>query len=1637
MIRNKKINPKPRCASDRRARHERGTVLLMIVGVLALIAIIAVVYAAIAQADRRGADAFAKANQLDEHVDQFRDYIAAVIGDGRLDTYVDPIPGGNNIGRLSRKAWDAPSVDPRMATLVDAAHPVPFSTTGGAYSPWLSSIEPTRLTSTALIDPLKPYLNARDWFSITNICPDGRFVNLANLRNNFRAEPGYGIDARGRRRMSEGLTLFDQQGRPYSTSSGTVLLPDGSPASPFVPAHWTMRQINAFRPIRDVARGPNSIGPKENEYYPNQWADADGDGIGDSRWFEMSRLDPLSPLNNPFVEALLPQDPSIRWIYACKIIDLSGMVNLNTATDQYTDPRYDSTYPDRPFKIGLSPGDVDLRGLLSMASVYNRYIEGASGIGYDRIEQPPAPPVNNPMNYGPASGQRYNEPAARAIGYSAYGSLRTAIGTGVIPKPAPQPPPAGVDWTVPEVVIAGGYTNTMPPPPVTARRAWYEQVGLNPDGGFVALNTTTTGVQAFGPLGIENELDLRAFGGANDFSRRSDVEAILDGRSTKPPYTLPWYGPLRSNRDDLLERANKGAGRTDGLASDAAMLLAFANVRNHVTAISGGSPISSLTPMSLPQADPDRLDERELKVDVTKVLKLPRTSTGGAEERMNDLDRVAYVQHLADALMPYRFDPINQNPTLNSWGSSRASGPYWKRAVNYGYGAEFAYRSLIHLALNTWDALDSDNDADSDIAGPTAASVRLTTTLLGDRAFLPWPELSLPNPQLAQDVSALQGTDQYNAFGIEAQPFLVQVATYAIYTDMPPTRVTGGPIGGDDEWNDRMQGPNPGDPIVYAEITIDLARQSGNPDYIGEVIAFQVTNPFDRRIVLDGGANQPGMLYYAEYAGKAYRLGEFDDTTRQFSMRTTLEPGESKVFYCLSRPRSEMEDRIRIARNRPGNPGMAFDLDTFLDAQLGVGQHIETTMVNPKSGLPVDLPMSGSVIGVLDIHNENQAPRFELQDNLSAWTTDLRNAVMLWRVLRAATDSSEVYPFNNPRNDLMVDRMRDPAGNSGGDLTLYFNFSGIAGQVGGSEGGDDLSADPRDNTGLSAIFWGSIRRPNDVANTADRAPVGTMPPWCIEARYDQAYPLGAGPVWYNKDEDTDRSLGAVGDYGGSGQSQPRFRTVDNLTSVLSNSMAASLPQELRLSPQNKTGNDIPRSQSTLAGSNSGLPYGRTAVQISLGGFDLDGKPRNPGLFSRVGDLLLPLAIGPFQEPKIGLNGENTFQRLEKQWMALSEVLAICSDYYSPPQWVDTPNGRKESLYYTACHLIPNPQGPPLLDRGHLVLDAFVPYLDRNNNGFFDYDLNNSGNGDRTIGLGVPLAFNVLDRFRVNSYGSITKVAPGTINPNTAPLACLDALSPLMAPDPEATTLPSVPWMHAMDNAATPPRRRLFDPTQEAWDVSSTVAAYRDLANLPIRPIGTAASNLFADFGITTSGNMFDNFPRRRTTYIHGLREESGFRSAGEILAARLRKPNGEIYDRKDNNGIDRLGVNPTMPMTAVMPLQGHPGVTSTTVTYDRNANGIIDVGDAPFVPANIEQIDTYDGKIAIANSILASINVHSDIFCAWFLVHGYTQSDVENLSDLDPLTPSIAKRYVMIVDRSNVLRRGDKPRILLFKEVPL
>src|SRR6185295_2936893 len=120
-----------------------------------------------------------------------------------------------------------------------------------------------------------------------------------------------------------------------------------------------------------------------------------------------------------------------------------------------------------------------------------------------------------------------------------------------------------------------------------------------------------------------------------------------------------------------------------------------------------------------------------------------------------------------------------------------------------------------------------------------------------------------------------------NLYGIEAQPFITQVVSFCIYTDAP---AGSGLRGATEEY----LGPPPNFPQVPITIEggVPTPTSPANPDFLGQVIAFQLTNPFDSvvsltdrnvRTNLQATTDTGFTEFYLEYAANFYKLAK-DDT---------------------------------------------------------------------------------------------------------------------------------------------------------------------------------------------------------------------------------------------------------------------------------------------------------------------------------------------------------------------------------------------------------------------------------------------------------------------------------------------------------------------------------------------------------------------------------------------------------------------------------------------------------------------------------------------------------------------------------------------------------------------------------------
>jgi len=421
------------------------------------------------------------------------------------------------------------------------------------------------------------------------------------------------------------------------------------------------------------------------------------------------------------------------------------------------------------------------------------------------------------------------------------------------------------------------------------------------------------------------------------------------------------------------------------------------------------------------------------------------------------------------------------------------------------------------------------------------------------------------------------------------------------------------------------------------------------------------------------------------------------------------------------------------------------------------------------------------------------------------------------------------------------------------------------------------------------------------------------------------------------------------------------------------------------------------------------------------------------------DLLHVMGVGPSHAP-IDANGNQILDAsgnpdLTRQWTTMAEALAIGLGYSVPPAtettWQSAGSVYGPLDYYYFEH--PTTGTPrSLFDSGFLKTDAFVAgrYDPTDDTKFYPSS------------TGAPIAGNVLSTLKIRSdnYASLTMPVAGLININTAPQPVLRVL-PFTFPAKDELSGKTF-WFGSDDTTRANEARKT--------DIAAMIESYRDKIAVPLRPDarGTAAPKTwFAPFIDRTDANLTSQMEPNNLTIgdpnqstpaggrywssgIKGIREGAGFNSPAELFGVRavtFTHPTGEVTaDRDSPSNIDFLGFK-TAP--------------SNIYGFDNIVEQVLDVSDpaAPKV-TDIKPLQfgkTYQDKLKILSGLLGSITVRSDMYAVWFIARGYQRSDVEGLPALQPMVPSVERRFLMIIDRSNVTKVGQKPRVLAFVELPL
>lgn len=1617
-------------AFGRSQASERGTILLMVIGVLAMMSIITVVYVTVGQGDRRQAGALARDARLDDQAAMIADYLSSVIRDDLFSVVFEKDPTGaagpNPI--WYREATDYPWMSEDVRAMPQSGDNFPefnpagtaadfpnYFTAPGIYhagDPFLAASEPGEVDAPTRtnLPATPPYARNVDWPQISNFSPSGLFVNLNALRNNFNAEPGIN-DHTTYPELSARLTLFDPNTGMPQPPGGTQRLPDGRPAELDIPAHWTCNQIWLHRPAFDLdTTNPAVTGPGTDRYLPYQYADADGDGMFDSRWFELVRWNRIDEEWYPVIR----NEGPARLFVAARCIDLTGLINVQTASDFVRGPDGTGYTP-----IGQTPADIDLRRLLTLTDAYTQYLPQFSEAyeGY----QPPAG-TGGPRSVADYADTDFDADTARRVGGHGYSALRLAMRDGSIPRR--------------EALQADNDPANPASPFILDRvdRPAYFAALANPSS---AAYGSTGGGPAFTfarPFGVADELELRTYHGANDSARLSRFEATVAGRDRNPSVTtfgqdVSPHCPVRSNRPLVLERGGRGdrdnfsgphpfGNVRNGLPDRDALLQAATDIRRLLTFHSGARPLRTVRV----ENPTDPLTNNDLRVNAVEALEkavnTPVTQPRGA----HDVFR-AYVS----ALLPY----VGENAT-EAWNPSRTD----LYTLCYGHrGPELALRIAAHMAVNVIDMYDDNGLAATD--APTAFEVFLRTGGAGGAGGSQIP----PGHQRINLDDVMGGTwltptggsaPAIRVYGIEAHPFLTEVGVYTMFTDHPDGDV----VTPDTGWTDDEDQDGEPDPGEGPQININGDIDASNPDFLMQVIAFQVYNPFNEPVNMTD--------FYFEFGDTLFdAAGAFPGGP---AGTVYLQPGEHKVFFA-STP---------FVHPNPAS-GAAGGADARLRSAGADPTHEARKWISKQFDIRIE------EVGRYQLRRRDRVtgqliPEAEVRDMLApAGDPNQRNSVvMLWRKFPSeSTSPTAMAEAERQRSHILIDRMHDPA--PPGSSTWDRRWSGnkeIGGTISRGPGQDD-------DQGISITVYGTVVRPTDSAAVGGgQRPLGAIPAFCIERKpfWDPSAPSlnigqddGLNPDTWTKAQFETEFIGSAG-------AMTLDALLNDQTNNTLNNSSVHLDPDVKTTGLRLQGGASGHTHITfppLADPFDAFPS--RYVEIHLNNKRFRGQPIPPagmgqkGALLRPADMLLPLGIGPFCIPTASSSIPNV-HREDFRWTTLAEALAMATGFDHGPNASGAPvesPAHPSNLYHRLAE--------DILDRGGLRLEWFVPYVDNVNptpqsdfSRLPTYDDNLSGsNQDIPRFPAVPFASRIIDNFQTLEHGGLRTAIPGVININTAPLNVLRQL-PLLSPDPRLDS-----WVRSFNamrlfNQSNPGGgmlAALFPNGSQIYDVAATVKAYRDKALVTTRPSSATGGGGGTTRAIDFRGTRDTTSPAsaskgRGLTQIDGLSDEPGFSTPGEILAVQVRtrtatgiptflvsQAGGGWPARGDiDNSINRFGFSELdYPNWAQETTANILGIDSTV--YEDPLN--------PGVRKPDEIVNDYDEQLTIANAVLNSITTRSDVFCVWFVVHGYLPSDCEGLGADDPLVPSIARRYVMVVDRSNVTSPTDKPRILLFQEVPM
>lgn len=878
-------------------RRGRGSVLVLVLGVLAILSIAALSYVTIVRLDRASSVSSGRREGFQSQVDTVIEELRAVVGaDLWGNKIVDPtVPEdqwpsmfedgeSRDVPFTDLTTFNAKS-DPQDASLPDTAASI-LNARSSLSSPfvalpddaWLAPTEPERL-------PAPDYDLSPTWSQVSNIRSayrwrddtqqwvrgDGRFVDLGGWF--FAARDGAADPSVSLIDWSEPAIATNAAIGPINGTSG--LTPNNSEVFDL--------QMNALEGLTpDELRGA----PTNSDL--RQWADTDGDFRPDARWTVIDTL----------------TGGGLNWVVATRIIDASSLVNVNTAIELGL-PNDAGIH--RALGDGSTPADVDLYRLL---------------VGSAR-------PNSDPYDYE-VRVDRLED---------AGGAFATHLFDGLNSEELLQQIFDSQDAFITDRGITDTYDtrlcypaldtySTRPWRPnqrltIEQRRVLWDLFGVNPQRPLsrLAVGYPTRDVA-----------DLAAFHATNNLSLISRTEQIFDG--TESDGYLPGlqsanperdnYGPLRSKETSTLARRYTPVGGdpvTDGLPT---LDMIKYSTRRLLTTVSGTGLYNPVPALNRRDRNPYQSISSLEKLRVDRSLR----ATGNVNGSANNMQQAfasflwALAPTLTDEPLSRTLDSGNAFGLISTdahYGGG-PTGPARRLYPDPGgaWNSTFAIVTAASMAANLADAVDRDllasgSDRQSthtptvlrvfnrraDTDQPETLARRELNTFNGETYDEFYLNLSMPQGdvpitnalryQNGGSINDLPQAEPYVIVGQERTPYISEAFVMVVLSNREQSDGT------DDNTEDGVVG---GDESTWG-------------DAIGCVFAVELYNPWDTEISTEGLSivlpDTPDLI-------DATPADTSDRGPVRFDFGTTsIEPGQRRVFNWRTAGYSPAWNAIRDA----------------------------------------------------------------------------------------------------------------------------------------------------------------------------------------------------------------------------------------------------------------------------------------------------------------------------------------------------------------------------------------------------------------------------------------------------------------------------------------------------------------------------------------------------------------------------------------------------------------------------------------------------------------------------------------------------------------------------------------------------